>query len=380
MIIQYRKRFRFHENVFDLYIYIIFSLTLYYCQMKPVTLKEIAEILGISITTVSKALKDYPDVSKKTKRLVKETAATLNYKPNAFAVNLRTSESKTIGIIIPEVVHHFFSSVIKGIIAQAEKKGYLVIILQSNESFELEKKQIDLLLSKRVDGILMSLANGTVNFNHLNDIIEADTPLVLFDKIAKVVKCSKVIIDDRKAAYTATKHLIDIGCKKIAHFRGPLLPQNSIDRFLGYKQALTDHNIPYNPSLVYICNCSDKSFEEGKESARKLLKDHNDVDGIFINTDLVAIGALTEFNKQGIIVPDDIAVVGFSNWFMSSVISPTLSTIDQPGYDMGKTSFKLLYKEIKQRKKKEPVTFKTVELPTELVVRESSTKSIIVEN
>jgi LacI family transcriptional regulator, galactose operon repressor len=348
--------------------------------MKQATLKEIAETLKISVSTVSKALKDYPDVSKKTKRLVKETAELMNYKPNAFAVNLRTRESKTIGLIIPEVVHHFFSNVIKGIIAQAEKKGYLVIILQSNESYELEKKQLDLLLSKRVDGILISLANATGDFKHLDDLIAKEVPLVMFDKIAKIVNCSKVIINDRKAAYTATKHLIDIGCKKIAHFRGPLLPQNSIDRFLGYKQALTDHNINYDPSLVYICNCSDRSFDEGKESARKLLADHNDIDGIFINTDLVAIGALTEFYQQGIIVPDNIAVVGFSNWFMSSVISPTLSTINQPGFDMGKTAFKLLYKEIKQRKKKEPVTFKTVELPTELVIRESSSKSIVVKN
>ncbi len=338
--------------------------------MKPITLKDIAEILGVSVTTVSKALKDYPDVSKKTKRLVKETAQTLNYKPNAFAVNLRTSESKTIGIIIPEVVHHFFSSVLKGIIAQAEKKGYLVIILQSNESFELEKKQIDLLLSKRVDGILISLANSTIHFDHINDIINSDTPLVLFDKIAKVVQCSKVIINDRKAAYTATTHLITSGCKKIAHFRGPLLPQNSIDRFLGYKNALLDHGMTYDPSLVYILN--DMSFEEGVQFAKKLLKDHNDVDGIFINTDLVAIGAISEFNNQGIDIPNDISIVGFSNWFMSSVISPTLTTIDQPGYKMGKVAFKLLYKEIKQKKQKTPVTFKTVELPTELIIRDSS--------
>ena len=157
--------------------------------MNPVTLKQIAETLDISIATVSKALKDYPDVSKKTKLLVKETAELLNYKPNAFAVNLRTKESKTIGLIIPEVVHHFFSSVIKGIIARAEKKGYLVIILQSSESYEMEKKQLDLLLSKRVDGILMSLANGTANFKHLNDLISQEVPLVMFDKIAKIVNC-----------------------------------------------------------------------------------------------------------------------------------------------------------------------------------------------
>ncbi|RED44356.1 LacI family transcriptional regulator [Winogradskyella eximia] len=340
--------------------------------MNPVTLKQIAETLDISIATVSKALKDYPDVSKKTKLLVKETAELLNYKPNAFAVNLRTKESKTIGLIIPEVVHHFFSSVIKGIIARAEKKGYLVIILQSSESYEMEKKQLDLLLSKRVDGILMSLANGTANFKHLDDLISQEVPLVMFDKIAKIVNCSKVIINDRMAAYTATKYLIDSGCKRIAHFRGPLLPQNSIDRFLGYKKALSDNNIPYDPSLVYICECGERSFEEGKENAHKLLEDHNDVDGIFINTDLVAIGAITEFHRIGVKIPEDISIVGFSNWFMSSVISPTLTTIDQPGYEMGKEAFKLLYKEIKRRKENLPIKFKTVELETKLIKRAST--------
>ncbi len=342
--------------------------------MKPVTLKQIAEQLNISITTVSKALKDYPDVSPKTKALVNELAKTLNYKPNAFAVNLRTKESKTIGLIIPVIVHHFFSNVIRGIISQAEKKGYLVIILQSNESYELEKKQLDLLMSHRVDGILISLANGTANFSHLNEVIAQDKPLVMFDKIAKIVKCSKVIIDDRKAAYLATQHLIDTGCKRIAHFRGTLLPQNSIDRFLGYKKALLDNNMPYDPSLVYICQCDDMSFEEGKKNAQQLLKDHNDVDGIFINTDLVAIGALTEFNKQGVKVPEDISIVGFSNWFMSSVISPTLTTIDQPGFEMGKVAFKQLYKEMKRIKKNKPVVYKEIVLETALVKRESTKK------
>ncbi len=337
-----------------------------------VTLKQIAEELGISITTVSKALKEYPDVSKKTRKLVRETAAMLNYKPNSFAVNLRTKESKTIGLIIPEIVHHFFSSVIKGIISQAEKKGYLVITLQSNESFELEKKQLDLLLSKRVDGILISLANGTADYKHLLGITEQQTPLVMFDKIAKLVKCSKVIIDDRKAAYKATEYLIQIGCKRIAHFRGPLLPQNSIDRFLGYKQALLDYNIPYDASLVYINDCGDKSFEEGKNNARQLLKEHNDVDGIFINTDLVAIGAMTELIKNGIRVPEDISVVGFSNWFMSSVISPSLTTINQPGFEMGKKAFKILYKEIQHKKKNKKITFKEVVLETDLIVRDST--------
>lgn len=338
--------------------------------MSLVTLKQIAQELGISITTVSKALNDYPDVSKKTRKLVRETASLLNYKPNSFAVNLRTRQSKTIGLIVPELVHHFFSSVIKGIVSQAEKKGYLVIILQSNESFELEKKQIDLLLNKRVDGILISLANGTADYKHIEEVLLQETPLVMFDKISKIVKCSKVIIDDRKAAYIATQHLIDVGCKRIAHFRGPLLPQNSIDRFLGYKQALSDNGIIYDSSLVYILK--DMSFEEGKFFAAKLIKDHKDVDGIFINTDLVAIGAITEFNKRGIKVPDEISIVGFSNWFMSSVISPSLTTINQPGFEMGKKAFKILFKEIKDRKNKKSISYKEVVLNTDLVLREST--------
>ena len=339
-----------------------------------VTLKQIAEELGISITTVSKALKEYPDVSKKTRKLVRETASLLNYKPNSFAVNLRTKESKTIGLIIPEIVHHFFSSVIKGIISQAEKKGYLVITLQSNESYELEKKQIDLLLNKRVDGILISLANGTADYKHITEVISQETPIVMFDKIAKVVKCSKVIIDDRKAAYKATQHLINIGCKRIAHFRGPLLPQNSIDRFLGYKQALIDNNLQYDPTLVYLLD--DMSFEEGKFYAKQLLKNHNDVDGIFINTDLVAIGAISELNNLGVKVPEQINVIGFSNWFMASVISPSLTTVNQPGFEMGKKAFKLLFKEIKNKKKKKVIGYKDVVLETDLIFRESTKKIV----
>jgi len=220
------------------------------------------------------------------------------------------------------------------------------------------------------------LANGTADFSHINEIIAQNKPLVMFDKIAKIVPCSKVIIDDRKAAYIATQHLIDTDCKRIAHFRGALLPQNSIDRFLGYKKALQDNGIPYDPSLVYICECGDMSFEEGQTNAKKLLEDHEDVDGIFINTDLVAIGAMTEFHKQGVKVPDDISIVGFSNWFMSSVISPNLTTINQPGILMGKTAFKLLFKEIKAHKKNKPFTPETITLDTDLVKRDSTKESV----
>ena len=214
--------------------------------MKDITLKEIATKLGISITTVSKALKGYPDVSEKTRNAVLELAKSLHFTPNSFAVNLRTKESRTIGLVIPEVVHHFFSNVINGIIDEAEKNNYLVIIVQSGESLALEIKQIELLLNKRVDGIIISLSNESNDDEHIKQIIEREIPLVMFDKISKLIKCSKVIINDQKAAFEATQHLIDAGCKKIVHIRGPVNPQNAIDRFLGYKKAL-EKNKPNKP-------------------------------------------------------------------------------------------------------------------------------------
>lgn len=339
--------------------------------MNNPTLKEIAAQLGISITTVSKSLKGYSDVSEKTKKAVIELAQKLHYTPNSFAVNLRTKESKTIGLIIPTLVHDFFSSVIKGILEEAEKRDYMVIILQSNEKLEFEKKQIDLLLNKRVDGILMSLSNETGDFEHLKSIIAHKTPLVLFDKIAKLVNCSKVTINDKKAAYDAVCYLINKGYKKIAHFRGSYLPQNAIDRFLGYKKALEDNGIPYDSSLVYVCE-NNADFEDGYENAKKVIEEHPEIDAIFAVTDLVAIGIIKYFNEIEISIPQRIAVLGFSNWFMSSVISPKLSTIDQPGFEIGKKSAAILFDEINQKKKNLPVVFQSIELETSIIEREST--------
>ena len=338
--------------------------------MKETTLKQIAETLGISITTVSKALKNYPDVSEKTKQSVLDLANNLQYTPNSFAVNLRMKESKTIGLIIPEVVHHFFSSVVNGIIAEAEKNGYLVIILQSNESLELEKKQVELLINKRVDGIILSLSNESNDDFHLKEIVRREIPLVQFDKIAKLIPSSKVIINDQKAAFEATEHLIRKGCKKIAHIRGPVNPQNAIDRFLGYKKALENNNIPFDPKLVYTCK--NVTFEEGKEFAEQIIKDHSDVDGIFVITDLVAVGVLAHLNEINIKVPEKIKIIGFSNWFMSQVITPKLSTVDQPSYEMGVQSFKLLLEQMNANKEMISLSPKTIELTTTIIERESS--------
>jgi LacI family transcriptional regulator len=338
--------------------------------MREITLKEIASALGISVTTVSKALKDYPDVSEKTRKAVIAMAEELHYTPNSFAVNLRTKESKTIGLIIPEVVHHFFSGVVNGIIDEAEKKGYLVIILQSNESLELEKKQVALLINKRVDGIIMSLSNESNNDVHLKEILRKKIPFVQFDKISKLIPSSKVIIDDQKAAMEAVQHLIDMGCKKIAHIRGLENPQNAIDRFLGYKKALEKNGIPFDPKLVYSCKMI--TFEQGVEFAKQILEEDKGIDGIFVITDLVAVGVLAHFNEKGIQVPDQIAVIGFSNWLVSQVITPKLSTVDQPSYEMGVAAFNLLLEEMACRKEGKTFEPKIIELNTGVIAREST--------
>lgn len=270
------------------------------------------------------------------------------------------------------MVHHFFSNVINGIIAQAEKNGYLVIILQSNESLELEKKQVELLINKRVDGIVMSLSNDSNDENHIKEILNRKIPFVQFDKISKLIPSSKVIINDQKAAMDAVQHLINKGCKKIAHIRGPINPQNAIDRFLGYKKALEKNDIPFDSKLVYTC--THVTFEEGVAFAKQILEEHSDVDGIFVITDLVAVGVLAYFNEKGIQIPNQIAVIGFSNWFMSQVITPKLSTVDQPSYEMGVAAFDLLLEEMICHK--DNILFKprTVELATGIIERESTSR------
>ena len=338
--------------------------------MKNLTLKDIASALNISVTTVSKALKNYPDVSIKTKKRVKAYAEKVNFTPNSFAASLRTHESKTIGIVIPRLNHFFFSSILRGIISEAEKNDYMTFILCSDESYELEKTQIQRLLSKNVDGVFLSIANSTHNLDHIQNIIEMETSLVIFDKYSKLTSCSSVIIDDRKAAYTAVEHLIKKGKKRIAHLRGPLLPQNSIDRFLGYKKALEDNGIAYDKDLVFICN--ELNDQVGYDHMQYILDQKLEVDAVFGVADLPAIGALRCLTENNIQIPEEIAVIGFSNWRISSLVTPSLTTIDQPGELMGRKAFQVFIDERDTKKRNEPVVFKKHEIETSLVERKST--------
>lgn len=336
------------------------------------TLKDIAEELGITVTTVSKALKDYPDISQDTKKKVNKLAEKLNYQPDSQAVALRGKGSNTIGLIIPEIVHFFFSNVIKGIMNYSEEKGYRLLITLSNNSLEMEKKQINLLFGTKVDGVLVSLANETKNTKHFKVFEDYDVPLVMFDKVDEQFNCNKVTIDDSQGGYEATKHLIEKGCKRIAHIRGPKNPLNSKGRFDGYKKALLENDIPFDSTLVK--ECTDVTFEEGYQFGQELVSGKTRPDGIFTVTDQVGVGAMNAIKDAGFSVPDDIKIVGFSDSQIAQVSHPPLSTIHQPGYEIGETAVKLLIEDIELKQKDPNHTFgsRQIILDTHLIERKST--------
>ncbi len=335
-----------------------------------VTLKDIAKELGISTTTVSRALKDYPDISNKTKKAVVELAERLKYRPNPIALNLRKNKSNIIGVIIPEIVHHFFSTIISGIMEVADEAGYTVMLCQTNETYRQEVREASVLLSSRVDGLLMSLSNETEDVRHIEEFQRVGIPVVLFDKVSDQVESTKVIVDDYEGAFHAVEHLIEQGCRKIALLRGPLMAYNTQKRFSGYLDALKKHQIQVEESL--ILECKSFSLQEGAELAQQLLRLPQMPDAIFGLADQVAIGALHALKAKHIKIPQEIAVVGFSDWEMASLIEPALSSVYQPGYEMGKTATKLLLNEILLGQQDQDPVLITKMLPTQLKVRSSS--------
>lgn len=336
-----------------------------------VQLKDLAALLGVNVATVSKALKDYPDISEKTKQRVRALAKKLNYLPDTQAGGLRGKKSFIIGLIVPEIVHFFFSNVINGIMNYVEENGYRLLITLSNNSTEREEKQLKLLFGAKVDGVLASLANENFKSDHFTLLSEYEIPVVLFDKVDDNLPYSQVIVDDEQGAYDATQHLIRRGCKRIAHIRGPLNPSNSIKRFEGYRRALNEMHLPFDRKLVKVCN--EVVYKEGYDFAKELLKHSSPPDGIFAVTDQVGVGAMNAVRDAGLSVPDDIKIVGFSDSLIAQTSNPALTTIYQPGYEIGETAAKLLIDEINQRAKNSG-SFKTTRkvLATQLVKRGST--------
>jgi LacI family transcriptional regulator len=318
-------------------------------------------------------LKDYPGISDDTKRKVKEMAEKLNYRPNAIALSLRKSRSFTIGVIIPEVVHFFFSTVISGIEEIASSRGYTVILTQTNEKLAREKSSIDTMLSNQIDGFLVSYSKETTDFQHFSKLLHQGYPIVFFDRVPEIPGAIHVIVDDYKGAYEATRHLIQQGFSRIVHLAGPSNLKISQERSRGYKDALADFGIPFSPEL--LVECTQGSDEEAQKITAQLLQSISPrPDAFFANNDLAAMGAIQACKSAGFSVPQDIGVVGFSNWQFCSIVDPSLSSVAQNGFRIGTKATEILLDWIE--KKIDPETIQpSVVLETELLVRKSSVRT-----
>ncbi len=337
-----------------------------------VTLKKIAEQLGVSVPTVSRALKDYPDISKETKKAVLKLADELHYIPNTLALNLRKNKSNIIGVIIPEVVHFFFSSVIKGIMEYAETQDYSVLLTQSEEQLGKEKKQAKLLFSSHVDGLLVCLSNETESCSHFDVFREFNIPLVLFDKVNEAVEGSQVVVDDYEGAFQATEHLIHQNCKQIVFLKGLENPLNAKERLRGYHDALKAYNLPLDDELIE--NCNQITISEGYEAIEKRILGRNSFDGVICVSDILATGALGACQDYKVSVPEQVCIVGFSDSEMCQITRPKLSSVYQPGFEIGKRAAEQLIAEIIAVENDHNYEFKQITLKTNLKIRESSNR------
>lgn len=331
-----------------------------------VTIKDIAKILGISVSTVSRALKNHPDISLETKREVQALAKKLNYTPNVIALSLRNRKSFLIGVIIPEIIHHFFSCVISGIEQVANRNGYNVIIFQSNESSEREASICQTVLNARVDGVLISMAKTTTKADHFRELQQAGIPMVFFDRICGDIDTDRVVVDDFKGAYAAVEHLISVGCKRIAHLSAPQNMQIAQKRQMGYVQALRDHHLPVDERLIIPCDNKEDAMVVGREL---MLLDERP-DGIFAVNDLTAAGAMYAIKNMGYKVPEDVAISGFTDGLVSTLTDPTLTTVEQHGDQMGEIATNLLLRRINSGDELIPTVTKV--LKTNLIVRGST--------
>ena len=337
------------------------------------TQKDIATRLGISVSTVSRALKGNPNIHDKTREAVLALAKEGNYQPNSNALSLKKRRSFRIGVIIPEIVHHFFSSVISGIMEYAEQNGYSVLLTQSNESYQQEMREAQLLFSTQVDGLLVSLSNETSSCNHFIQFQDYGIPVVFFDKTKNDFEASTVVVDDRVGAFGATQHLIDVGCKRIAHIKGPRRPLNAKRRLQGYLEALESNGLPVDEDL--ILECTDVSRQEGYDFTKRFLSLKKPPDGIFTITDKVGVGAMDAIREAELEVPKDVAVVGFSDSEVATVVRPHLSSVRQPGFEIGAKATELLLQEIDIYGEDEVPLFQNIVLDTSLQIRESSRRT-----
>lgn len=340
-------------------------------KKKKTTITDIANALGLTPSAVSKALSDHPRISDATKEAVRAMAEKLDYQRNKIASALRKGQTMLVGVLIPAANINFFSSVVKGIEDAVNREGYQVIISQSYDDPEKERANVAALLTSQVDAIFASIANKTTNFDHFNRVRESGIPLILFDRVEESLPVSKVVIDDYQGAYQATRHLIEQGCRRIVHLAGYHNVPLYRARVEGCQAALEEAGLPIDPALIIE---SDLRLEDGRKVMQVLLEKGELPDGIFAASDHAAAGAMQTLQENGIRIPDQVAVVGFSNEPFSSMIHPPLSTIDQHSEEMGRLAAEAFLQQVKTPVETDSDRPMTVLAPR-LVVRASSLRA-----
>ena len=322
-------------------------------KFEAVTIKDIAKALGISTSTVSRALRDSYEISPETKQLVLECAEKLNYSPNPIALSLKERRTRSIGVVVCEIANNFFSQVINGIESIAYDKGYNIIISQSNESYEREIMDLHYLASRSVDGLIISLSVETNDISHLLGLHQKGLPIVMFDRVSDEIKTHSVVVDNFKGAYEATEHLIRNGYKRIAAIANSEFLSITMERLAGYKEALQANGMKYNSAYVKHCFYGGMVFSEIEDAVNKLYTLKQRPDAIVATSDKLTTGCMKTLLRRRIRVPDDIALVGFSNSDIAELLNPSLTVVRQPAMEMGKAATELLLQLIESKR---PVT------------------------
>ena len=310
--------------------------------MKQITIKDIARELGISVSTVSRALTNNPEISETTKEMVRELARKLNYKPNLLASNLRTNKNTTIGVVIPEVNHHFFASVLDGIEQAANEAGYSILICQSRENMDKEIQNVQTLLHSRVAGMLIGVSKETMHLHHLQEVLNSHIPTVLFDRPCPSLSCDQVVSDDYAGAYGAVEHLIQTGCKRILYFSSSMNLEVAHRRYQGWRDALQKHSLWHSTEDIIIADTRELAMEE----LPKLMNTHQRPDAIFCVNDHCASGVLYAAQTLGLRVPEDLSICGFSDAPLASITTPMLTTVEQHGTEIGTRAMQALLRKL----------------------------------
>jgi len=329
-----------------------------------ITIKDIAKALNVSPSTVSRALKNNPDISEETRNTINKYAREHNYKPNELAMNLRTSRSNTIGVIIPQFVHHFFSCVLDGIEEVASKAGYNIIIAQSNEEYSREVKIVHSFLAARVCGVITSLAKDTSRYEHYQELLDNNIPIVFYDRICTGINTERVVVDDYAGAFSAVEYMIQTGCKRILFYSAPLHLEISKNRKNGYLDAMRRYKVPVDDSMIKICD----TREQAIAITPAILESSNRPDGFFAINDETASGILYSCKLANLKIPEDVSICGFSDGIIAQTTDPKLTTVEQHGKEVGESAIHLLIDRLENKNPEEKKSGNRI-VKTNLVVR-----------